>query len=69
VTEGSVKLISVDGIAPTVENIRSGTYPFTVDIYAATAGTANPNAAALIAWLLSPQGQSLVEKSGYVGIM
>jgi ABC-type phosphate transport system substrate-binding protein len=29
----------------------------------------NPNAAALIAWLLSPQGQSLVEKTGYVGVM
>jgi phosphate transport system substrate-binding protein len=67
--DGRIKLVSVNGIAPTEENIRSGAYPFTVDIYAATAGTANPNTAALIAWLLSPQGQSLVEKSGYVGIM
>jgi phosphate transport system substrate-binding protein len=57
--EGSVKLIDVDGIAPTEQNIRNGTYPLTVDIYAA---------AALIAWLLSPQGQSLVEKTGYVGV-
>jgi phosphate transport system substrate-binding protein len=65
---GRVKLLDVDGVAPTEQNIRNGTYPLTVNVYAATAGTANPNAAALIAWLLSPQGQSLIEKTGYVGI-
>jgi phosphate transport system substrate-binding protein len=68
--EGRVKLIDVDGIAPTEENIRSGAYPFTVDICAATRRhREHPNVAALIAWLLSPQGQSLVEKTGYVGVM
>jgi hypothetical protein len=63
-----VKLLSVNGVAPTEENIRSGLYPFTVDIFAVTAGTGNPNVRKLIDWLLSPQGQELIEKVGYVGI-
>jgi phosphate transport system substrate-binding protein len=63
-----VKLLSIDGIAPTKENIRSGAYPFTVEIYAVTAGAGNPNVPGLIEWILSPQGQALVEKTGYVGV-
>jgi phosphate transport system substrate-binding protein len=64
-----VKLISVNGIAPSEENIRNGTYPFTVDVYAVTARTSNPHAQDLIDWMLSPQGQELIEKAGYVGVM
>jgi phosphate transport system substrate-binding protein len=57
----------VDGIAPSKENIRNGTYSLTVDLFAVTAGSSNPNIDKLIAWLLSPQGQELIEKTGYVG--
>ena len=63
-----VKLLSVNGITPNVENIRNGTYPFTVDVYAVTGGTTNPHVQKLIDWLLSPQGQELIEKVGYVGL-
>ena len=63
-----VKLLAVNGIAPNDENIRNGTYPFTVNVYAATAGTKNPHAQELIEWILSPQGQELIEKTGYVGV-
>ncbi|MCL2589011.1 MAG: substrate-binding domain-containing protein, partial [Oscillospiraceae bacterium] len=62
-----VKLLAVDGIYPSKENIRNGTYPFTVDVFAVTAGTTNPHVRELIAWMLSPQGQELIEKTGYVG--
>jgi phosphate transport system substrate-binding protein len=67
-TEDRVKLLSVDGVEPTAENIRRGRYPFVSEIYAVTAGTKNPNAQKLIDWLLSPQGQGLIEKTGYVGV-
>ncbi|MDR2523345.1 MAG: substrate-binding domain-containing protein [Synergistaceae bacterium] len=63
-----VKLLAVNGVAPTVENIRSGSYPFTTDVYAVTAGTKNPRVPELIDWLTSPQGQELIEKTGYVGV-
>ncbi|MDR3331649.1 MAG: substrate-binding domain-containing protein [Synergistaceae bacterium] len=68
VAEDRVKLLSVNGAAPTVENIASGTYPFTEYIFAATAGSKNPRVQELIDWILSPQGQGLIEKTGYVGV-
>ena len=62
----NIKLLAINGIEPTVENIRNGTYPFAIDVYAVTAGSKNENTEKLIEWILSPQGQSLVEKTGYV---
>jgi phosphate transport system substrate-binding protein len=66
--EGRVKLLSIDGVAPTEENIRNGSYPFTTDVFVATAGTKNPHVQELIDWILSSEGQTLIEKVGYVGI-
>lgn len=63
-----IKLLAIDGIAPTEENIRNGTYPITSEFYAITAGTDNPNTQKLLDWILSPQGQALIEKVGYVPI-
>ncbi len=64
-----VKLLSVDGVAPTVENIQNGTYPITASLYAVTwAGNENQNVARLLEWILSDEGQELVEKTGYVPI-
>ena len=40
----------------------------TVDVFTVTAGTTNPHVQDLIDWLLSPQGQELIEKTGYVGV-
>lgn len=31
-----IKLLAINGVAPTVENIRNGTYPYTVDVYMVT---------------------------------
>lgn len=61
-----IKLLAIDGVEPIVENIRSGAYPFTIDVYAVTAGTRNENAGKLIGWLVSDEGQALIEKCGYV---
>ena len=64
-----VKLLSVDGVAPTVENIQSGAYPITASLYAVTwKGNNNRNVEKLLKWILSPEGQELVEKTGYVPI-
>ena len=63
-----VRLLSIDGVEPTVENIRSGAYPHVTTLYAVTRkGEDNPNVQILLDWLVSEQGQRLVEASGYVG--
>lgn len=63
-----VKLLSVDGVAPTRETITNGKYPYVFPIYAALRQDAKPDspAARLLAWLLSPEGQAVVRESGYV---
>ncbi|MCZ8535470.1 substrate-binding domain-containing protein [Psychrobacillus psychrodurans] len=63
-----IKLLEINGVAPTKENIRADTYPITSELYIVTAGTDNPNVEPLIEWILSDQGQALVEKVGYVPI-
>ncbi len=65
VKDNQIKLLSIDGVAPTRENVANATYPYTADFYAVTAGTTNPNVDRLIQWVLSPQGQYLVDKTGY----
>lgn len=65
----NVKLLSVDGIAPTVENISNGTYPITTDFYAVTyKENENPNVDKFIEWILSEEGQYIIEKTGYARI-
>ncbi len=61
-----IKLLAIDGVAPTVENIRSGEYPFTVEVYAVTTRHESENTRKLLEWLRSDQGRRLIEKSGYV---
>lgn len=63
-----IKLLAINGVSPTKETIRSGEYPITGEFYIVTAGTQNPNVEKLIEWVLSEQGQQLVEKVGYVPI-
>ena len=62
-----VRLLSIDGVAPTLENIRSGAYPHVTTLYAVTRrGEDNPNVRILLDWLTSDQGGALVEMCGYV---
>jgi phosphate transport system substrate-binding protein len=62
----NIRLLDINGITPSVENIQNGSYPFTVDVYAVTAGSTNENTQKLIQWILSDQGQGLIEACGYV---
>lgn len=64
-----IKMIAVDGVAPTVENIKNGTYPIVTPVYAVTyENNPNPNVQALIQWILSDEGQYIIEQTGYVGM-
>ena len=64
-----IKLLSIDGVSPTVENIRNGSYCITTPLYAVTwEGNENENVQKLLDWVLSPQGQYIIEKTGYVPV-
>ncbi|MBP3901249.1 MAG: substrate-binding domain-containing protein [Blautia sp.] len=61
-----MKIISVDGIAPSNETIRSGEYTLSNPFYVGIPQTPTPNAQLLHDWLLSNEGQKFVEDCGYV---
>ena len=64
-----IKMIAIDGIAPTKENIRSGAYPVVTPLYAVTwKGNNKETVALLLEWILSEEGQYIIEQTGYVGI-
>ena len=64
-----VKLLALDGVAPTEENIQNGTYPVFADVYAVTRKEEeNPNVRLLLDWMRSDEGQELVRRSGYVPV-
>ena len=64
-----IKMISIDGIAPTSENIRNGSYPVLTPIYAVTyKENQNSNVDKLLEWILSDEGQYIINETGYVGI-
>lgn len=65
---GGVKMLAVNGVKPEVATIRDGSYPLRDEICVVTAGSKNPNVQPFIEWILSPQGQEIVEKIGYVPI-
>lgn len=68
IQNNQIKLLEVDGVKADKSTIASGEYPLSVEFYAVTAGSDNPNIDAFIAWILSPQGQYLVEQTGYTPI-
>ena len=65
-----IKMLSVDGVAPTAENIKNGSYPIVTPIYAVTyEENTNETVERLLEWILSEEGQYIIEETGYVGIV
>ena len=66
---GGIKILSLDGVEPTKDSIRDMSYPSTSYFYAVyRADNTNPNVTLLIDWILSDEGQEVIETNGYVGI-
>ena len=71
-----IKLLALNGVEPTRDTIRSGEYPISSNFFAVTASPigqsapeeTNPELRALIDWILSEQGQRIIEETGYVGV-
>jgi phosphate transport system substrate-binding protein len=64
----TMKALSVGGIAATVENVVAGTYPISRNLYLLTKGEPSALEAAFINFVLSSEGQKVVEDMGYIEI-
>lgn len=64
-----IKVLKLNGVEASIENILNKTYPVTDSFYAVTVkGKETENMKKFIDWILSSQGQEIVEKAGYVSI-
>ena len=65
-----LSIILDDGrvIAPSLENIRNGSFPFVRDLLVITRSDMKPTAQQFIDYLLGPEGQDAVEQSGYIKV-
>lgn len=61
-----VKAVKIDGAEATVENIKSGTYKISRPFNIATNGTPNDVTQDFINFILSAEGQTVVEDAGYI---
>ncbi|MCC5891274.1 substrate-binding domain-containing protein [Exiguobacterium sp.] len=66
IKEHDIKLLQVNGVAPTVETIADGTYPITSEFYAITTEERYEQYKPFLEWMTSEEGQTLVERTGYV---
>ncbi|MEI0525038.1 substrate-binding domain-containing protein [Brachyspira murdochii] len=72
INNNEIKTLAIDNIKPNKENIQNGSYTLSTTFYAATTKRAleeNPNVQKLIDFILSEQGQYLVEETGYTPII
>ncbi|MFH0736172.1 MAG: phosphate ABC transporter substrate-binding protein [bacterium] len=58
--------VFVDGIAPTEENVRNDTYPLTRYLHFFTTRTPEGAVKNFIDWVLSPAGQIIIKKAGFI---
>lgn len=69
VGNGGVKMLSLNGAYPDRENIQNRSYPIVSNFYAVyDKNNPNPNIQVFLDWILSDEGQEIVEKSGYVAV-
>ncbi len=66
--EARVKALSIDGVAPTRENIKNHRYKLLRRFLLVSRGAPARQAQDFIGFILSPQGQKILESEGLVGI-
>lgn len=64
----TVKALKVDGVEATAENIKSGTYKISRPFNIATKGDVSDVTQDFINFIMSPDGQAVVEENGYMQI-
>jgi phosphate transport system substrate-binding protein len=68
VADSSVKLLEIDGVFPSTDNVKSAKYEIARGLYMNSRGEPSPLAKAFISYMLSPEGQALVEEHGFLPV-
>lgn len=61
-----VRLLSLDGVTATVDNVKNGSYPLRRELTLTTRGAATGAVKQLLAFVVGPEGQRVVEEQSFV---
>ena len=64
----TVKAVKVDGVEPTVENIKAGSYAVSRPFLTVTKGTLTDVAADFMTYIMSADGQAIIAEDGYIAV-
>ena len=65
----TVKALKIDGVEASVENIKNGTYKVARPFNIATKAEVSDAAADFIAFIMSAEGQAVIEENGYIAVV
>lgn len=68
INDPGIKVVSIDGLLPNRADIVAGNYPYSRPTFYYTNGEPTGEAAKFIAFTLSPDGQKIAEKVGFVSV-
>ena len=66
--DDSVKAIKVDGVEPTVENIKAGSYPVSRPFLVVTGKKTDDLTKDFINFIMSKEGQAIIEEDGCISV-
>ena len=65
----TVKALKIDGVEASVENIKNGTYKVARPFNIATKAEVSDAASDFIAFIMSAEGQAVIEENGYIAVV
>ncbi len=66
--DATVAPVALDGVIPTLDNVRQGAYPVARGLYSNTKGSPSGLVQQFIDYLLSPEGQQIAADKGFIGV-
>lgn len=66
--DDTVSSVSLDGVAPTLENVRKGNYKIARGLYMNTKGEPERLTSLFIDYIMSKEGQKIVAENGYITV-
>jgi phosphate transport system substrate-binding protein len=63
---GNIQALALDGVVPSIRNIRDGSYELSRKLYFYTFGEPKAGAKAFIAFVMGPEGQKVAAENGFV---
>jgi len=68
VQDGELGVIALDGVIPTAETVRDGSYPLARELFMVTYGEPSEEASAFLEFVTGEEGQALADELAFVSI-